>query len=107
LLSISPVAVGTFTLGAVAIGIFTLGAVSIGMYSNGAVSIATHVAIGDHAYGHIAIGRVVSGTREFIDTSPRLNLSAISRVEVRQAILEEFPGTWNWVINWMTMFLGR
>ena len=79
------------------------------MYSFGALSVASRIAIGNHAYGHIAIGMVVSGTREFIDTSSsvRLDLSTISSTEVRQAILEEFPGTWDWIINWLTAFLGR
>jgi len=70
------------------------------MFSVGALSIASHIAIGDHAYGHIAIGRVV-------DTSPRLDLRTISRDEVRQAIYEEFPDMSNWIIRWMTAFLGR
>jgi len=107
LLAVGAVSFGTFSLGAVAIGIITLGAVSIGMYSVGAVAVASHVAIGDHAHGHIAVGRVVDGAREFIDTSARLNLRAISGAEVRQAILEEFPGTWNGVVRWLVGFLGK
>jgi hypothetical protein len=92
---------------AIAIGIVTLGAVSIGMYSVGALSIASRVAIGDYAYGHIAVGRVVDGVREFICESDRLNLREISGDEVRRAIQEEFPGTWNWVARWLTAFLGK
>jgi len=106
LLAIGTISVGIFSLGAVALGIFTLGAVSIGIYSVGALSVASHVAIGDHAYGHIAVGRIVDGAREFIDTSERLNLSTISGEEVRSAILEEYPNTWNWTIRWLTWFLG-
>ena len=107
LLAIGVISIGSLSLGAIAIGIFTLGAVSIGVYSVGALSVAARVAIGDHAYGHIAIGRVVDGTREFIDASERLDLRAINRDEVRKAILEEYPNTWNWVVRWLTSFLGR
>ena len=107
LLAVGNISIGTFSLGAVAFGVFTLGAVSIGVYSVGAVAVASRVAIGDHAYAHIAIGRVVSGVVEFIDTSPSLDLRTISGYEVRQAILQEFPNTSNWIIRWLTSFLGR
>ena len=107
LLAIGSISVGVFSIGAIALGVFTLGAVSIGMFSVGALSIASHIAIGDHAYGHIAIGRVVDGVREFVDASPSLDLRSISRDEVRQAIYEEFPNMSNWIVRWMTAFLGR
>ena len=107
LLAVGTISVGTLSIGAVAFGVVTLGAVSIGIYSVGAVAVASRVAIGDHAYGHIAVGRVVEGVREFIDTSYRLNLATISREEVRRAIVEEYPNTWNWVVRWLTSFLGR
>lgn len=107
LLAIGNIAIGAIAIGAVAIGIVTLGAVSIGVYSVGALSIASRVAIGDHAYGHIAVGRVVDGVREFVDTSEVLNLRTINRDAVRTAILEEYPNTWNWVVRWLTSFLGR
>ena len=107
LLAVGALSIGTFSVGAIAFGILTLGAVSIGMYSVGALSVASRIAIGDHAYGHIAVGKVVKGVREFIDTSERLNLSTISGSEVRRAILEEYPRTWNWIVRWMTAFLGK
>ena len=107
LLSVGAVSVGTLSIGAVAFGIVTLGAVSIGVYSVGAVAVASRVAIGNHAYGHIAVGRIVEGAREFIDHSDSLNLRTISGEEVRRAISEEFPGTWSWVVRFLTGFLGR
>jgi len=106
LLALGAISIGTISIGAIAIGILTLGAISIGMFSVGALSIASHVAVGDHAYGHIAIGRVVSGTRTLVDTSARPYFSSlssnISAYEVRQVILEEFPGTWNRIVNFIS-----
>jgi hypothetical protein len=107
LFSIGAISIGTFSLGAISIGVFTLGAVSIGVYSVGAVAVASRVAIGDHAYGHIAVGRIVDGVIEFYYTSERFGLRAINGEEVRQAILEEFPNTRSWIVNWLTSFLGR
>ena len=97
------VSVGAISVGAVAIGVFATGAVAIGMFSTGALAIASHVAIGDHAYGHVAVGRVAEGVRVFVDTSS--NFSETSAAEVRQAISEEFPGLWHWVIRLATLWL--
>jgi len=106
LMAIAPIAIGTFSIGAIAIGIFTLGAVSVGMFSFGALSVASHIAIGDHAYGPIAVGRVAEGVRAFVDTSPRgQSFTHIDTEEVRRAIFEEYPNMWNWVVNYMTGFL--
>ena len=106
LLAVGSISVGTFSIGAVAIGVFTLGAVSIGVYSIGAVAAASRVAVGDRAYAPVAVGRVVQGARTFIDTSVQKDFSTVSAEAVRQAIRAEFPDTWNWIVNWMTWFLG-
>lgn len=103
LLASGAVAIGTVAIGAVAIGIFALGAVAVGMFSTGAVAVASHIAIGDHAYGHVAVGRVAEGARTFLDTSLARDFSAVSKEEVRRAILEEFPGMWNWIVRLMTV----
>jgi transcriptional regulator with XRE-family HTH domain len=106
LVAFGAVSVGTFSIGAVALGAFTLGAVSIGAYSIGALAVASRVAVGDHAYAPIAIGRVASGVREFIDTSAARNFSSVSAAEVRAAILDLYPDTRDWIVTWMTWFLG-
>ena len=106
LLAIGSVSIGVISIGAIAFGIFTLGAVSIGFYSIGALAVASRVAIGDHAYAHIAVGRTVSGTFEFVDTSAARNFSSVSGQEVRHVILAEYPDTWNWIVNFMTRILG-
>ena len=106
LLAVGTVSIGAISIGAIAFGILTLGAVSIGFYSIGAVAVASRVAVGEHAYAPIAIGRVVKGTYEFVDPSGSRNFAAISGEEVKQAIRALYPGTWDWVVNWMTWFLG-
>jgi len=107
LLAVGTVSLGIFSIGAIAFGIFTLGAISIGMYSIGALAVATRVAVGDHAYAPIAVGRTVRGTYEFIDTSIGRDFSSVSGEEVRQAIQTQYPGTWEWAEHWMTWFMGR
>ena len=102
LLAVGAISVGAIAIGAIAVGLIALGGVAIGMFATGGLAVGSHVAIGDHAYGHIAVGRVVDGVREFIDTSPTRNFSAIDGTEVRDAIREEFPGAWEWVVRWVT-----
>ena len=106
LIAVGAVSVGALSIGAVAIGLISLGAVSIGMYSIGAVAIASRVAVGDHAYAPIAVGRVADGVRYFIDTSAARDFSTVNAQEVRNAIIEKFPNTANWIVRWMTWFLG-
>jgi transcriptional regulator with XRE-family HTH domain len=106
LLAIGTVSIGIFSIGAIAVGIFTLGAVSIGVYSIGALAVASRVAVGDYAYAPVAAGRTVAkGAHEIV--SATREYSAISTGEVRRAILSEFPNTRDWIINWLTWFLGR
>jgi transcriptional regulator with XRE-family HTH domain len=105
LLAVGAVSVGTFSIGAVAVGVFTLGAVSVGVYSVGAVAAASRAAVGDHAYAPVAVGKTVAkGAAEFI--SPTGKFADVSAESVRRAILSEFPGTREWMIRWVTWFLG-
>ena len=106
LLAIGAISIGTFSIGAVAIGIVTLGAVSIGVYSIGAFAVGSRVAVGDHAYAPLAVGRVAKGVQVFIDTSAVKDFSTVSGKEIRRAILEQYPNTWSNIVNWLTWFLG-
>jgi hypothetical protein len=74
------------------------------MFSIGAVAIASHVAIGDHAYGHIAIGRVPTG--EHIIEAERA-FSQITRDEVRNLLDEVYPNLWNGIKNWLVNMFRR
>lgn len=107
LAAIGSVAIGGFALGAVAIGFVTLGAVSIGMVSVGAVSVASHIAIGDHAYGTIAIGRTLAeGTRVFLCANPSSSgWFQVDTNAVRAAIAEEHPNLWSPLVRWAMGFV--
>ena len=107
LLAIGTVSIGTLSIGAIAIGLVTIGALSFGVYSLGALSVASRVAVGDSAYAPIAVGRKVKGVFEFIDTSTARDFSSVSGQEVKQVILEQYPDTWDWVVELMTWVLGR
>ena len=106
LFAFGAISIGAVAAGAMALGVVSFGAVAIGMYAQGALAVASRVAIGDHAHGYIAVGQTVAnGTREFLSTTG--SFADIPRDEVRLAINEAFPNTWDWVVNLMTMFLGR
>lgn len=103
--ALGSVAIGVFALGALAIGLFAYGALAVGMFSTGALAVASHVAIGAHAYGHIAVGtEVAEGARVILDTNAA-GTWQIPAQPVRELITEEFPGLWNWVARWATLFL--
>lgn len=105
LLAFGAISIGAMAFGAIAIGVVSFGAIAIGLYAQGALAVASRVAIGDHAHGYIAVGQTVAnGTREFLSSTG--SFSDIPRDEVRLAINEAFPNTWNWLINLLTMFLG-
>lgn len=60
LLAIGSVALGLFAAGAISIGIVSFGALSVGLFSSGALAVSKYAAVGDHAYGMIAIGESVA-----------------------------------------------
>ncbi|MDR1735463.1 MAG: helix-turn-helix domain-containing protein [Oscillospiraceae bacterium] len=108
LLAAGAVAIGTVAIGAIALGVFSLDALSVGMYSVGALSVASNIAIGDRATGHIAVGTSsADGVRAFLSdpTNNSFQFHGIGADAVRQAIREEFPGTWEWIVRLMTSFI--
>ena len=60
LLAVGSVALGLFAAGAISLGIISFGALSVGFFSTGALAIGKYAAVGDHAYGMIAIGKSVA-----------------------------------------------
>lgn len=60
LLAVGSVAVGLFAAGAISVGIISFGALSVGCFSTGALAVGKYAAVGDHAYGMIAIGKSVA-----------------------------------------------
>ncbi|MBE6630993.1 MAG: helix-turn-helix transcriptional regulator [Ruminococcaceae bacterium] len=57
LLAVGSVALGLFAAGAISIGVISFGALSVGCFSTGALAVGKYAAVGDHAYGMIAIGK--------------------------------------------------
>ena len=60
LLAVGSIALGLFAAGAVSVGLVSFGALSVGCFSTGALAVGKYAAVGDHAYGMIAIGKTVS-----------------------------------------------
>ena len=60
LLAAGAIALGLFAAGAISIGLISFGALSVGCFSMGALAIGKYAAVGDHAYGMIAIGKTVA-----------------------------------------------
>lgn len=50
------VAAGIMAAGAISVGIASFGALSVGYFSTGALAVGKYFAVGDHAYGMIAVG---------------------------------------------------
>ena len=65
LLAVGSIAVGLIAVGAIAVGILAIGALSAGLISVGAFSIGQYLAVGDHAYGMIAVGDSVAAGKIF------------------------------------------
>lgn len=63
ILSIGAIAFGLFALGAIGIGIVSFGALSVGCFSGGALAVGKYIALGDHSYAMIAIGKTVAEGR--------------------------------------------
>jgi hypothetical protein len=57
LLAVGSVALGLFAAGAVSVGLISFGALSVGCFSTGALAVGKYAAVGDHAYGMVAIGQ--------------------------------------------------
>ncbi len=60
LLAVGSIALGLFAAGAISVGLISFGALSVGCFSTGALAIGKYAAVGDHAYGMIAIGKSVA-----------------------------------------------
>lgn len=59
-LAVGSIALGLLAAGAISVGLVSFGALSVGCFSTGALAIGKYAAVGDHAYGMIAIGESVA-----------------------------------------------
>ncbi len=60
LLAVGSMALGLLAAGAISVGLVSFGALSVGCFSTGALAVGTYAAVGDHAYGIVAIGKSVA-----------------------------------------------
>lgn len=69
---------GVLAFGAICAGVLSCGAISVGAFSVGALSVGRYVAIGDHAWGRIAIGdtRAVGSVASFVGEVEREEIIA-------------------------------
>ena len=93
-------ALGLLAIGGLAVGVVSLGGLSIGVYAVGGGALASRVAIGGAASGHIAVGERARGA--FTPTYG----PGTSAETVRQLILQEYPRTWPFLVDFLTFFLG-
>ena len=95
LMSVGGISVAPFAIGGIALGILTLGGISIGYYSIGGYSIWKYISIGGYANGNIAIGHHAKGN--IIPTN-------LTSKELRKLILDNYPNTWNFIIDFICSF---
>lgn len=57
LFALGAIAAGIFAAGGISLGIVAIGGVAAGLFSVGGIAAAKYLAIGDHAYGMIALGQ--------------------------------------------------
>ena len=69
---------GVLAFGAICAGVLSCGAISVGAFSVGALSVGRYVAIGDHAWGRVAIGntRAVGRVASFVGEVEREDVMA-------------------------------
>lgn len=92
--SAGAVTIGMIAAGAVAIGIMTFGAVSVGGFAFGALSIGGYVAVGEHAYGGIAIAMTHANGNILTVISESDSVLQYNREEVISAIDQYVPKFW-------------
>lgn len=82
LFAVGSIALGAVAIGAIAVGILAIGALSVGLISVGALAMGHYLAVGDHAYGMIAMGQTVADGRLWESLrSFRLTDSELTEVE--------------------------
>lgn len=106
LFSAGTIAAGLIAAGAIAFGMLTFGAVSVGAFSFGALSIGGYVAVGDHAYGGIALAMTQGHGDILTAVSGIRNTLVYDRVEVLAAIEEHVPAVWAWFKSICSAILG-
>lgn len=94
LFSIGGLSIGGVAFGGVAFGVLAMGGFAFGIYSIGGLAFGSKVALGDQAFGHIAIGNSPHGAFEFFKNNYHFEFN-----QIKELILEEFPHTWKFIVD--------
>ena len=102
LLAVGSIALGLFAAGAISVGILSFGALSVGCFSAGALSIGEYIAVGDHAYGMIAIGGTVAEGSIYSHVG---DLTASNMSTVVECLDANVPSWLGWAKNIFKLFM--
>ncbi len=102
--SLACIALGVFSIGAISFGIVSLGALSIGCFSSGALAIGKYIAVGDYAYGDIAIGIAKAKGELYILCNPS-SLDAFDIIQIEKRLCLTVPDCLEWAKNIFMFYL--
>ncbi|MCM1122920.1 MAG: helix-turn-helix domain-containing protein [Eubacterium sp.] len=102
-MSFGTFAVGVIAGGAVSVGVFTMGAVAVGEFSFGALATGHQIAIGDAAYGNIALG--FSEASGAIYEEVRAADGSFDSQAMIDAVDANVSGHWHIFVSWMKMII--
>lgn len=102
-MALGSLAVGVVAGGAVSVGVFTMGAVAIGQFSFGAFAMGQQIAIGDAAYGNIALGLSEAGGTVYEEI--RAADGSFDYQAMLNAIDANVAGHWHVFVSWMKMII--
>lgn len=92
-ISFGSFAVGCIAFGAITVGIFCMGAVNFGEFCFGALSYGRQIAVGDEAYGRIALGfsHAAGEVYEEVSKTRQFDYAAIERIIDENVSAHWFP----------------
>ena len=97
LLAVGSIAVGGIAIGAIAVGLLAVGALSVGLFSVGALAVGHYMALGDHAYGMIALGDTVAEGRLISLLAPTPQDLTDRLPEVEAIMNQNIPAFLRWI----------
>lgn len=93
------ISVGLFSGGAVAFGIVAFGAVAVGLFADGACACGYYLAIGDAAFGRIALARTTAEGSVFSLIIPDGASLKDYAAQINAEISKTVPDFWRWAAN--------
>lgn len=90
IIALGSIVIGLMAFGAISIGVFSCGAIAVGNFSIGALAYGQYFAIGDTAYGMIAIGKTTAEGTYTATTAAEASYEII-----KQMLEENVPGIWS------------